>query len=103
VELAHQGSDVIGDTDRKVSDDKVESNGLTKDAGVSEAKQTVSNTSGVILTVALSAHSIFEGLAFGLMLTFEDTWKLAIGIVVHKAAAAVSLGSIIGQTGYSKK
>jgi solute carrier family 39 (zinc transporter), member 1/2/3 len=103
VELAPQGSDAMADTDRNVYDDKVEINDPIIGTGVSEGKQTVSNTSGVILTVALSAHSIFEGLAFGLMLTFDDTWKLAIGIVIHKAAAGVSLGSIMGQTGYSKK
>ena len=67
------------------------------------AKKTVSRTSGVILTVVLAAHSFFEGLALGLMVDFDDAWKLAIGLVLHKTAASVSLGSTLRQTGNTFK
>lgn len=54
-----------------------------------------------MLVIALGFHAFFEGLAFGLMGDFEDTWKLALGILIHKSAAAFSLGGTLAQSRYS--
>ena len=44
------------------------------------------------MLLAMSMHTIFEGLAIGLQETVEDTWNLFIAIIVHKMVIAFSLG-----------
>jgi len=51
------------------------------------------STSGIVLALALGVHSLFEGVAFGLMPTIEQMWELAIGIFIHKAAGVIALGA----------
>ena len=51
-----------------------------------------------ILMIALSVHSIFEGMALGLTKDFNDTLNIAIAIVIHKGAAASSLGISLVKT-----
>lgn len=63
----------------------------------------ISKTSAVLLVVALSTHSIFEGIALGLQSEFGDTWKLALGIALHHIPAAISLGGTCCRSGYSLK
>ena len=63
----------------------------------------ISKTSAVLLVVALSTHSIFEGIALGLQKEFGETWKLSLGIVLHHIPAAISLGSTCCRSGYSIK
>ena len=46
---------------------------------------------------------MFEGIAFGLQTSIESATQLAAGIIVHKSAAAVSLGGAFANTGYSLK
>ena len=53
---------------------------------------TMSKTTAIVLVLALGFHSLFEGLAFGLMTEIEQAGQLAVGIIIHKAPAAVSLG-----------
>jgi zinc transporter 1/2/3 len=55
------------------------------------------NLSAVILMVALSAHSIFEGIATGLTKTTDSLANLLIAIFLHKWAAAMSLGIALGK------
>jgi len=64
---------------------------------------TVSKASGVLLVVAIGSHALFEGLAFGIQKSFYDTWKLAMGIVIHKTVAALSLGGTFANAGYNWK
>lgn len=45
-----------------------------------------------ILMIALSVHSIFEGLALGLTKDEGDLINIVIAILVHKGAASLSLG-----------
>ena len=69
----------------------------------SKPSVTVSKTSAIILVLALSAHAFFEGIAFGLQSNIEKAGQLAAGIIIHKSAAAVSLGASFARTGYSTK
>lgn len=45
-----------------------------------------------ILMLALSVHSLFEGLAVGITPEISQVTSLVIGIGIHKGAAAISLG-----------
>jgi len=60
------------------------------------------STSGIVLALALSVHSLFEGVAFGLMPTVEQMWQLGIGIFIHKACGVIALGSKMFSDGASK-
>ena len=42
--------------------------------------------------IALSVHSIFEGIAVGLSKDFSNFFTFVLAIVLHKWAAAMSLG-----------
>ena len=48
--------------------------------------------------IALSVHSIFEGLAAGLEMNVKDLLNIVFAIVVHKSAAAASLGISLVKT-----
>ena len=56
------------------------------------------NLTPFVLMIALSVHALFEGLALGLCPTFRDTMNIVIAIVIHKAAAASSLGISLVKT-----
>ena len=51
-----------------------------------------SNATPYILMLALSVHSIFEGLALGISQTESAVIDMVIAICVHKSAASLSLG-----------
>ena len=51
-----------------------------------------------ILMLALSVHSIFEGLAVGLAQSEAAVLNMAIAIVIHKSAAGLSLGISLVKT-----
>ena len=46
----------------------------------------------IILFIALSLHTIFEGLAIGLQTKQADVWQLFIAICIHKGVVTLSLG-----------
>ena len=46
----------------------------------------------VLLIVALTFHSLFEGLAIGLQKELGELMSIFIAVVVHKAVMAFSLG-----------
>ena len=50
------------------------------------------NMTPFILMIALSVHSCFEGLACGLSMNLTATLNIILAIVIHKSAAASSLG-----------
>jgi solute carrier family 39 (zinc transporter), member 1/2/3 len=64
---------------------------------------TVSKTAAIVLVLALGAHAFFEGIAFGLITSIEQAGQLAAGILIHKSAAAISLGGAFARSGYSVK
>ena len=74
---------------------------MAKDDG--KDGKSVSKTAAIILVLALGAHAFFEGIAFGLQTSIESAGQLAAGILIHKTAAAISLGGAFANTGYSFK
>ena len=65
--------------------------------------ETVSKTAAIVLVIAIGFHAFFEGIAFGLLTEIEQAWQLAVGIIVHKSAAAVSLGGAFANSGHTFK
>ena len=51
-----------------------------------------------ILMIALSVHSIFEGMALGLSKNETDVINMMIAILIHKGAAGSSLGISLVKT-----
>ena len=51
-----------------------------------------------ILMIALSVHSIFEGLALGIETDLNSLINIVIAILVHKGAASCSLGISLVKT-----
>ncbi len=45
-----------------------------------------------ILLLAMSLHTVFEGMAIGLQKTESATWNLFIAIIIHKCIIAFTLG-----------
>jgi len=45
----------------------------------------------IVLMIALSVHAIFEGIALGLLAGLSETVNLAVSIIIHKAAEAISI------------
>ena len=56
------------------------------------------NMTPFILMIALSVHSMFEGLALGLQSTMSSVTNMVIAICIHKGAAASSLGISLVKT-----
>ena len=56
-----------------------------------------------ILLVALSVHSIFEGIALGVMNTIKECSILFSAIILHKWAAAFALGISFYKSGTEKE
>ncbi|XP_007439631.1 zinc transporter ZIP1-like [Python bivittatus] len=52
----------------------------------------------LILTLSLSLHSVFEGLALGLQVTGSKVLQLAVAILLHKCIIAASLGLLLLQS-----
>jgi zinc transporter ZupT len=50
------------------------------------------NLTPVVLMIALTVHSLFEGIATGLVDELSEIWTFFIAIILHKWAAAISLG-----------
>ena len=51
-----------------------------------------------LLLVALSFHSLFEGLAIGLQLTIGELWSVFLAVIVHKGIMAFALGLQLAQS-----
>lgn len=72
-----------------------ESEDSGKDEGIRKNKYIFNSSSSItpyILLIALSIHSIFEGIALGVMNTFRDCTILFTAIIMHKWAASFALG-----------
>ena len=68
---------------------------------IREAKKSSSccpNMTPFILMIALSVHSIFEGLALGLAQDEASVINMLIAILIHKGAAGSSLGISLVKT-----
>lgn len=65
----------------------------------SNISNSVSSTfRSILLLIALSLHSVFEGLAVGLQKNSSDVFEIIIGIIIHKAIIAFSLGMTLAQS-----
>ncbi len=62
-----------------------------------------SSLRSVLLTVALSFHSIFEGLAIGLQEDKRSLVNIFTAVIVHKAIMALSLGLTVAKSPMSFK
>jgi len=62
-----------------------------------------SNLRSLLLLLALSFHSVFEGLAIGLQNSKEDMLTIFVAVMMHKAIMAFSLGLNIAQSSFSVK
>jgi zinc transporter 1/2/3 len=67
--------------------DKSHSN-LPADAGTA----TSTLISSYILLIALSVHSVLEGIAVGVQITIESAVELMIAILIHKLVESLALG-----------
>lgn len=70
-------------------------------ASLKEIKEKTSccpNMTPFILLLALSIHSIFEGLALGLAPTETGAVNMIIAVCIHKCAASLSLGISLVKT-----
>lgn len=56
------------------------------------------NMTPFVLMIALSVHSIFEGLATGMACTMQNASTMFIAIAIHKGAASSSLGISLVKT-----
>ena len=56
------------------------------------------NMTPFVLMIALSVHSLFEGIAVGITKDFESVGALIAAIALHKGAAACSLGISLVKT-----
>lgn len=45
----------------------------------------------IVLMMALSVHSLFEGIAVGLADSKQELWEIILAISLHKGAEAISL------------
>jgi zinc transporter 1/2/3 len=57
----------------------------------------------ILLLIALSFHSVFEGLSIGLSEDKDQLISMFIAVLVHKAVMAFSLGLNIAQSNLSKR
>ncbi|XP_043234650.1 zinc transporter ZIP3-like [Amphibalanus amphitrite] len=57
----------------------------------------------VVMAVALSAHSVFEGMAIGLEDHTESVWLLAAAITAHKGIIAFCLGEQLAACAYGTR
>ena len=56
------------------------------------------NMTPFILMIALSVHSIFEGMALGLQSDMASVMNMVIAVCIHKGAASSSLGISLVKT-----
>merc|ERR1711910_199262 len=62
-----------------------------------------SSLRSVMLLLALSFHSVFEGVAIGLQDTSGQLVTIFVAVMMHKAIMAFSLGLNIAQSSFSVK
>ena len=70
----------------------------TSMADIKKNSSCCPNMTPFILMIALSVHSIFEGLALGITTNESGVINICIAIIIHKGAAASSLGISLVKT-----
>ena len=87
-------------TENKIASTEADSKSLKSKAATDESK-TLSKTTIFILMLAFGVHEFFDGIAFGLMESTETAVQLAVGIIIHKTCASLSLGAGLAKAGFS--
>jgi len=77
------------DTSKNVEPNSQSDNGTTTTARENKLLFTVRN---LLVVMALSVHSVFEGMAVGLQLRSVDVWKLFLAILVHAVPIHFCIG-----------
>jgi zinc transporter 1/2/3 len=92
-----KASQIVNNESKKQNDLFVDSsnvnlleNGGVRASQAKKKKQPI-NFLPFVLMIALSVHSIFEGLALGLMQEIKPFINLMVSILVHKFAEAMSI------------
>ncbi|CAH1797115.1 unnamed protein product [Owenia fusiformis] len=98
-------SDISGEYRVVNTDNSVESIGYNNESEIEESHEhehhdpsSHSFIRSVMLIMALSIHSIFEGLAVGLQPTAQATLQIFIALILHKCVLAFSLGMNLMQS-----
>jgi len=58
-----------------------------------DTRKLLSSVRGVLVVVALSVHSLFEGMAVGLEETTGGVWQLFMAIAIHSTAVVFCIGT----------
>lgn len=64
-----------------------------------DAFQATTGLRCAILMLALSVHSLFEGMAVGLQTDYAKLVNLYIGVLVHECLVALAIGTSLAKTG----
>lgn len=88
------GSRIRSNTGDPTNSNRLHSDQKLFTSAVSTGSDTTPNDffNVTILMIALSTHSVFEGIAVGLQKDIADVWNFFVAIGLHKWAAAMSLG-----------
>ncbi len=89
-----------GDSSQDVSsiDSADDGDGHDHDHGVPMEIFVHSTFRALLLLIALSFHSLFEGLAIGLQTVIGELFSVFMAVIMHKAVLAFALGLNIAQT-----
>ena len=63
-----------------------------------DAEVVEEDLGNLFLLLALCFHTVFEGLAFGLLRTRRDVWSLFIAVAIHKSLISFSLGTRVASS-----
>ena len=64
-----------------------------------DTRKLVSSVRGVLVVLALSVHSLFEGMAVGLEESSGGVWQLFLAITIHSMAIVFCIGMEMVSTG----
>jgi len=78
-------------------------NSLQSDNSIAREKSFLSSVRGFLIVLALSIHSLFEGMAIGLEETDSGVWKLFAAVIVHGVAIVFCIGTEMISSGLKKK
>ncbi|CAC5366065.1 SLC39A1_2_3 [Mytilus coruscus] len=84
------------DSSRENKTNDFENSTITLSVKTSETNS--STLRSILLLVALSLHSVFEGIAVGLQKQTTDVVEVFIGLSIHKVILAFSLGMTLSQS-----
>merc|ERR1712029_467548 len=60
---------------------------------LAKEKKIMATIRNFLIVIALSVHSVFEGMAIGLQLNVSDVWKLFAAVSIHACAILFSIGA----------